>query len=84
MFEYSADAVRPLAARLQELFGAYESFDEASAWALDTAFLKPIFAMAKLDPQAVPLLEALRGRGIKTAIVSNTPWGVQPARGARS
>jgi putative hydrolase of the HAD superfamily len=67
--------VRPLAARLQELFGASESFDEASAEALGTAFLKPIFAMARLNPQAIPLLEALRGRGIKTAIVSNTPWG---------
>ena len=67
--------VRPLAARLQELFGADESIDEASAEALGTAFLKPIFAMARLDPQAIPLLKALRGRGIKTAIVSNTPWG---------
>jgi HAD superfamily hydrolase (TIGR01509 family) len=64
-----------LADRLRELFGEYESLDEASALALGTAFLKPIFAMARLDPQAVPLLEALRGRGIKTAIVSNTPWG---------
>ena len=73
--EQSDYSVRPLAARLQELFGAYESLDEASAWALGTAFLKPIFATARLDPQAVPLLEALRGRGIKTAIVSNTPWG---------
>ena len=73
--ERSDHAVRPLAARLQELFGAYESIDEASAEALGAAFLKPIFAMARLDPQAVPLLEALRGRGIKTAIVSNTPWG---------
>ena len=72
--EQSDYAVRPLAARLRELFGAYGSF-EASGWALGTAFLKPIFAMARLDPQALPLLEALRGRGIKTAIVSNTPWG---------
>jgi putative hydrolase of the HAD superfamily len=73
--EQSDYAVRPLADRLRELFGEYESLDEASALALGTAFLKPIFAMARLDPQAVPLLEALRGRGIKTAIVSNTPWG---------
>jgi putative hydrolase of the HAD superfamily len=73
--EQSDYAVRPLAARLQELFGADESLDEASARALDAAFLKSIFATARLDPQAVPLLEALRGRGIKTAIVSNTPWG---------
>ena len=68
-------AVRPLADRLQELFGAYESLDEGSASALGAAFLKPIFAMARPDPQAVPLLEALRARGIKIAIVSNTPWG---------
>jgi len=73
--EQSDYAVRPLADRLRELFGEYESLDEASALALGTAFLKPIFAMARLDPQAVPLLEALRSRGIKTAIVSNTPWG---------
>jgi putative hydrolase of the HAD superfamily len=73
--EQSDYAVRPLAARLQELFGAYESLDEVFARTLGTAFLKPIFDMARLDPQAVPLLEALRGRGIKTAIVSNTPWG---------
>jgi len=68
-------AVRPLAARLEELFGVNASLEEASATLLDTAFMKPIFAMARLDPQAVPVLEALRGRGIRTAIVSNTPWG---------
>ena len=71
--EQSDYAVRPLAGRLHELFGEYESLDAGSA--LGTAFLKPIFAMARPDPQAVPLLEVLRGRGIKTAIVSNTPWG---------
>jgi len=81
--EQSDYAVRPLASRLQELFGTYESLDEASARALGTAFLKPIFAMARPDPQAVPLLEALRARGIKTAIVSNTPWG-SPADAWRS
>ena len=73
--EQSDYAVRPLSARLQELFGADAALDEASATTLSTAFLKPIFAMARPDPQAVPLLEALRRRGIRTAIVSNTPWG---------
>jgi putative hydrolase of the HAD superfamily len=73
--ERSDYAVRPLSTRLQELFGTDTSLDEASVRALGTAFLKPIFAMARPDPQAVPLLEALQGRGIKTAIVSNTPWG---------
>jgi putative hydrolase of the HAD superfamily len=73
--EQSDYSVRPLATRLQELFGPYQSLDGSSASALGAAFLKPIFATAKLDPQAVPVLEALHGRGIKTAIVSNTPWG---------
>jgi HAD superfamily hydrolase (TIGR01509 family) len=76
-------AVRPLAARLQELFGPYQSLDESSAWALGAAFLKPIFATAMLNPQAVPVLDALRSRGIKTAIVSNTPWG-SPAHAWRA
>ena len=81
--EQSDYGVRPLAGRLQELFGSYQSLDESSARALSTAFLKPIFATARLDPQAVPLLEALRGRSIKTAIVSNTPWG-SPAHAWRA
>jgi FMN phosphatase YigB (HAD superfamily) len=60
--EQSDYAVRPLAPRLQELSGAYRLLDEASAKALGEAFLEPIFATARLDPQTVPLLEALRGR----------------------
>lgn len=43
--------------------------------AVRAAFLKPIFDLARLDPDALPLLETLRQRGIKTAIVSNTLWG---------
>jgi putative hydrolase of the HAD superfamily len=68
-------AVHPLAARLRTLFGAPATSDKASAQALAAAFLRPIFATARLDPQAISVLEALRGLGIKTAIVSNTPWG---------
>ncbi|HEY7441122.1 MAG TPA: HAD family hydrolase [Vicinamibacterales bacterium] len=68
-------AVRPLAERLAELFGAYTALDASVLEALVAAFLKPIFATARLNPQAVPILEALRASGIKTAIVSNTPWG---------
>ena len=81
--EESDYTVRPLAARLQELFGADEPLDEASASALGAVFLKPIVATARLDPQAVPVLEALRSRGIKTATVSNTPWG-SPAHAWRA
>jgi HAD superfamily hydrolase (TIGR01509 family) len=69
-------AVRPLAERLEWLFGVTSD-------ALVAAFLKPIFAVAKLDPQALNVLEELQRMGIKTAIVSNTPWG-SPARAWRA
>jgi HAD superfamily hydrolase (TIGR01509 family) len=67
-------AVQPLAARLGTLFGTH-AHDEVSGQTLEAAFLRPIFATAQLNPQAIPVLETLRGLGIKTAIVSNTPWG---------
>jgi putative hydrolase of the HAD superfamily len=35
----------------------------------------PIFACAKLDVEAPRVLAELRRRGVKTGIVSNTPWG---------
>jgi len=63
-------AVRPLTERLERLFGASAAPD-----VLVAAFLRPIFSMARLDPHALFVLEALRRAGIKTAIVSNTPWG---------
>ena len=68
-------AVHALDERLSELFGEYASLDAATLVAVCAAFLKPIFDLARLDPEALPLLESIRQRGIKTAIVSNTPWG---------
>ena len=68
-------AVRHLEDRLQELFGPYTALDVAAIQVLTAAFLKPIFATARLDPTAVSVLRSLRGLGIKSAIVSNTPWG---------
>jgi putative hydrolase of the HAD superfamily len=46
---------------------------------LSTAFLNPIFATAKIDPDAIPVLRALRHGGVLLAIVSNTPWGSSAA-----
>lgn len=68
--------VWPLAERLIELVGeadgavSQELIDE-----LIDAFLEPIFSTAKLDSQALDVLRQLRSSGLKTAIVSNTPWG---------
>ena len=72
-------AVHALDERLMELFGGYASIDDAALAAVCAAFLKPIFDLARLDPDALPLLESIRQRGIKTAIVSNTPWGSPPS-----
>ena len=76
-------AVRPLGERLRELFEPQVSLGDVMLSSLSAAFLKPIFDLARLDPQAFIVLELLRRRGIKTAIVSNTPWG-SPASAWRS
>lgn len=71
--EAADHVVRPLAARLQALFGA-----ALPAWqhdAVAAAFMEPIFARAKLDPHTLPVLRALRERGVRIGLVSNTPWG---------
>ena len=67
-------AVWPLEERLKILFGGFAA-DPATLKRLATAFLQPIFGAAVVDPQARPVLAALRSRGLRVAIVSNTPWG---------
>ena len=67
-------AVWPLEQRLRVLF-AQHSPDTAGVERLTQAFLQPIFATAQVSEYALPVLSALRRRGIVTAIVSNTPWG---------
>ena len=81
--ERSDFAVRPLGERLRELFEPHVTLGDVMLSSLGAAFLKPIFDLARLDPQAFIVLESLRRRGIKTAIVSNTPWG-SPASAWRS
>lgn len=34
-----------------------------------------MLATGKLDPQAISVLQKVRELGLRTAIVSNTPWG---------
>jgi putative hydrolase of the HAD superfamily len=71
-------AVWPLEERLRVLFRHYTAeptIDFAMAERLSQAFLQPIFATARVSKDALPVLMALKRRGVKTAIVSNTPWG---------
>jgi len=66
--------VRPLVGRLVEIFGEYELTNTDLNEMCDI-FLRPIFRLGTLDPHALPTLAAIRQKGIRTAIVSNTPWG---------
>jgi putative hydrolase of the HAD superfamily len=66
--------VTPMSERLARIFAV----PPAEVPLLDTLcdrFLAPIFAVARLYDDAIPLLDELRAAGLRTAIVSNTPWG---------
>lgn len=67
-------AVWPLEERLRKLFGDHAP-EAAMTERLAKAFLGPILATARINSEALPLLAALKQRRVKTAIVSNTPWG---------
>jgi putative hydrolase of the HAD superfamily len=72
--ERADHAVWPLAERLGRLFGSSAAHPEILEQ-LTAAFLKPILATAIVDSSALAVLAALRERGVRTAVVSNTPWG---------
>jgi putative hydrolase of the HAD superfamily len=66
-------AVQPLANRVRALFPSSIVDDEMAR--VCRAFMGPIFACAKVNGAAIEVLDALRVLHVKTAIVSNTPWG---------
>jgi HAD superfamily hydrolase (TIGR01509 family) len=67
-------AVWPLEERLRVLFGQYTP-DTTMIERLCCAFVEPIFSTARVSRDTLPVLTSLKRRGLKTAIVSNTPWG---------
>jgi putative hydrolase of the HAD superfamily len=68
--------VWPLKERLNEIFAPRgETLPDELLRAMSQRFLEPIFATAKPNPEAVPVLSRIRALGLKRAIVSNTPWG---------
>lgn len=75
-FEAKDCCVRPLEQRLAHIFGLEtDRFSAGRMLELCRAFLGPIFALAHRYDDALPTLDALRERGCRAAIVSNTPWG---------
>jgi HAD superfamily hydrolase (TIGR01509 family) len=67
-------AVWPLEERLRVLFSHYTP-DTTLTERLCGAFLEPIFSTARVSRDALQVLASLKRMGVKTAIVSNTPWG---------
>ena len=67
--------VRPLEKRLSRIFRISDPsvLSEASR-----VFVEPITSGAVVYEDTIPVLQELRNRGIKTAVVSNSPWGSPP------
>ena len=68
-------AVQPLGSRIRELLQDRVKLNDNNLADACRAFLVPIFAYAKPDVEAPRVLAELRRLGVKTCIVSNTPWG---------
>ncbi|MGD2039481.1 MAG: HAD family hydrolase [Anaerolineae bacterium] len=75
--DYEADdhRVRPLEQRLIRIFGLDPNPSPSEMRSMCQEFLQPLLARAYRYEDSLPVLQALKGRGYKTAIVSNLPWG---------
>jgi len=71
--------VRPLEERLERIFRLEPVERGHHAGPLCRRFLRPIFARGRLYDDTLPVLQELRRRGLKTGIISNSPWGSPPA-----
>src|SRR5690606_28828557 len=65
--------VRPLAQRLMHIFGIDDGVGLHET--LSVRFLEPVFALGRRYDDSLPVLARLRAAGIRTGIVSNSPWG---------
>ena len=68
----------PLIERLERIFQVRLGHDRELAATVCERFLSPIFALARVYDDTLPALARLRRAGIRTAIVSNAPWGSPP------
>ena len=67
-------SVRPLEGRLTRIFQLDDPADETIMTA-SRRVMEPIFAIAHLYEDALPVLQKLGEMGVRRVIVSNTPWG---------
>jgi putative hydrolase of the HAD superfamily len=66
--------VKPLEGRLSRIFDVPED-DRETVELMCRAFMGPVFELGVVYEDVPDALEALRGRGLRLAVVSNTPWG---------
>ncbi len=72
--------VNPLVDRLRAVFDLRpDEMDDEVADAMSAAFCRPLFACGRLYDDTLPVLAELRRRGVRTGILSNTPWGTPGA-----
>jgi putative hydrolase of the HAD superfamily len=74
-YEAKDHRVRPLEGRLGRIFQLDPGQAGDVAEGMCRRFSGPIFARGQRYPDALPVLQSLRSEGLRTAIVSNTPWG---------
>lgn len=67
--------IRPLEGRLACVFQIDPSKQPSQVNDLCRVFMDPIFARGSIYEDAIPALEEARSNGLRTVIVSNTPWG---------
>jgi len=73
--EAKDNSVRPLEERLARVFQLHSTRSEELLMTMCRHFMKPIFSRGRCYEDSLPVLRALRSKGLKTAIVSNTSWG---------
>jgi putative hydrolase of the HAD superfamily len=67
--------VRPLFERLERIFQLAPDIPVTVREGAVAAFMRPIFRCARRYDDTIPVLRALRARGYRLAVVSNTPCG---------
>jgi putative hydrolase of the HAD superfamily len=75
-YEAEDHSTMPLESRLVRIFQLDGSAISSDAiMTMCRRFMKPIFALAHRYDDVLPVLRELGDRGIRKAIISNTPWG---------
>jgi FMN phosphatase YigB (HAD superfamily) len=70
------EKVRPLEGRLARIFELrLEHWSAADVDALCRAYLEPMWGYGRTPEDVLPALRALRAGGLRTAVLSNLPWG---------